>query len=254
MAETPSATPIRVHVSGVRGRMGSLVATTVQREQGLVLAGGTDLGDDLPRAIRDGRADVVVDFTEPGSALRNTLAILDAGARPVVGTTGFQAADLARVRARCAELRRGAVIAPNFAIGAVLATRFAREAARFFPTVEIVELHHDKKADAPSGTALGTAAAVAEARGAASAAIPGEREIVPGARGALATGGVRVHSVRLRGLVAHQETIFGGDGETLTLRHDSLSRESFMPGVVLAVRRVTALDALVVGLEPLLFP
>jgi 4-hydroxy-tetrahydrodipicolinate reductase len=236
--------------------MGSLVAKTIEDTEGLAFVGGTDLGEDLSRAIRAERADVVVDFTAPGSALSNTLAILDAGARPVVGTTGFLPADLERVRALCAESGLGAVIAPNFAIGAVLSMRFAREAARFFPTVEIVELHHDRKADAPSGTALRTAEAIAEGRGATSppAAIPGEIEILAGARGALAAGRVRVHSVRLSGLVAHQEVIFGGEGETLTLRHDSLSRECFMPGVVLAVRRVPAMRTLVVGLESLLFP
>lgn len=246
--------PIRVHVNGVRGRMGSLVARTVEAEEGLVLCGGTDLGDDLGRAIRSEKADVVVDFTEPGSALANTLLVLGAGARPVIGTTGFVPGDFDRIRARCAETGLGAIVAPNFAIGAVLSMRFAREAARFFPTAEIVELHHDMKADAPSGTALRTAESIAEAGGAKSAAPPGERELVPGARGALSPGGVRVHSVRLRGLVAHQEVIFGGAGETLTIRHDSLSRESFMPGVVLAVRRVGGLDSLVVGLESLLFP
>jgi len=245
---------VRVHVNGVRGRMGSLVARTVADEPGLQFSGGTDLGDDLGAAIRAGRADVVVDFTEPGSALKNTLAILAAGARPVVGTTGFGDDDLDVVRKAAAAAGLGAVIAPNFAVGAVLCARLAREAARFFPTVEILELHHDRKADAPSGTALLTAAAIAAARGATSAAPPGEREIVAGARGALAPGGVRIHSVRLSGLVAHQEVVFGGRGETLSIRHDSLSRESFMPGVILAIRRVVALEGLVVGLEPLLFP
>src|SRR5262249_3045271 len=133
---------IRVLVNGVRGRMGSLVARTIESADGLELAGGTDLGDDLGSAIASGRAQVVVDFTEPGSALANTMAILDAGARAVVGTTGFGPTDIEVVRRRCAELRRGAVIAPNFAIGAILLARFAKEASRFLGAVEIIEMHH----------------------------------------------------------------------------------------------------------------
>jgi 4-hydroxy-tetrahydrodipicolinate reductase len=192
---------------------------------------------------------VVVDFTVASAGLRNFETILAAGACPVVGTSGFGAAEVQSARELCARHGRPAVIAPNFALASVLLARFAAEAARHLPHVELIEAHHEKKEESPSGTALKVAMDVAKARGAAPS-VPG-RETVPGVRGGLVEG-VRIHSIRVPGLLARMECLFGGAGETLTLRHDTLTRESFMPGVLLAVRKVRAQKGLVYGLESLL--
>ncbi len=217
---------IAVAVSGAAGRMGSTVCEAVQGAEDMELTGRADpvLGTSLQDVL--GAADVVVDFSTPDVALANALACLRAGVHAVVGTTGFDPAPLAGVRGA------NVLIAPNFAIGAVLMMRFAAEAARHMPRAEIVELHHDQKLDAPSGTAKLTAQLMAQASGG---------EPPP------------IHSVRLPGLVAHQEVIFGDLGQTLTIRHDSISRESFMPGVLLAIRRVGGLErSPTIGLESLL--
>jgi 4-hydroxy-tetrahydrodipicolinate reductase len=182
---------------------------------------------DLPAALAAGGVDVAVDFTEPGVVYPNVLALLAAGVHAVVGTTGLADEQVAEIRAQADAGEANVLIAPNFALGAVLLMRFATEASRHMAKAEIIELHHDRKLDAPSGTALRTAA--------------------------LMHGDPVIHSVRLPGLVAHQEVILGGTGETLTIRHDSLSRESFMPGVVLSVRRIGSRPGLTLGLEPLLF-
>jgi 4-hydroxy-tetrahydrodipicolinate reductase len=195
--------------------------------------------------------EVLVEFATGRAAVDHARAVLDAGIRPVIGSTGMSARDIDALAAVAAARRIGAVIAPNFAIGAVLMMEFARVAARFMPHVEIIELHHDRKRDAPSGTAVKTARLIAEVRGSAPVSPVVEEEIVTGARGG-ASDGVRVHSVRLPGLGAHQEVIFGGPGQTLRIRHDSLNEESFMPGLLLAVRRVRELEGLVYGLEHLL--
>jgi len=216
---------IRVAVAGAAGRMGATVCEAVEGAEDMELTGRADpaLGVSLEDVL--GGADVVVDFTTPDTALANARACLEAGVHVVIGTTGFDPAGLEGVGSA------NAFVAPNFAIGAVLMMRFATEAARHMPAAEIVELHHDRKLDAPSGTAARTAALMRESGG---------RD-------------VPIHSVRLPGLVAHQEVILGGVGETLTIRHDSLDRHSFMPGVLLAVRRVGDLDrSPVVGLEHLL--
>ncbi|MDI3281307.1 MAG: 4-hydroxy-tetrahydrodipicolinate reductase, partial [Bacillota bacterium] len=197
-----------------------------------------------------GRPCVMVDFTRPEGVLERIQTALSSGLYQVVGTTGFSQSDLAAVREWCRQYRRGAIIAPNFAVGAVVMMKLATLAARHFASVEIVELHHDRKLDAPSGTAIKTAQLMAAVRKPAPAA--GE-EKVPGARGGEVEG-IRVHSVRLPGLVAHQEVIFGNPGEVLTIRHDSLNRESFMPGVLMAIRRVVSLQDLLYGIEALLFP
>jgi 4-hydroxy-tetrahydrodipicolinate reductase len=248
--------PITVLVSGAKGRMGQEVVRAVRAEADLRLVGETDLGDDLAGAIRSSRAQVVVDFTHPDAAAANTEAILRSGASPVVGTTGFTTDDIRRLQELATSFGRGGVIAPNFAIGAVLLMRFAAEAARFFPDVEIIELHHERKVDAPSGTALKTAELIRERLDRAGAAPnpasrPGGHEIVAGARGGKYLD-IPIHSVRLPGFVAHQEVIFGGPGQILTLRHDAPARESFMPGVILAVREAPALERLVYGLEAIL--
>lgn len=240
---------IRVVVNGAKGRMGTEAVRAVSTAPDLVLAAATDVGDDLAATLRSARADVAIDFTVASAALRNFETILAAGACPVVGTSGFGAAEVARARALCAEHRRPAVIAPNFALASVLLARFAREAARHLPWVELIEAHHERKEDAPSGTALQVAAEIAAARTSAPDAVSHER--VPGVRGGVVEG-VRVHALRVPGLLARMECLFGGPGDTLTLRHDTLTRESFMPGVLLAVRRVRSCEGLVYGLESLL--
>jgi 4-hydroxy-tetrahydrodipicolinate reductase len=242
---------IRVHVNGAKGRMGRQVVATVQADPELELVGETDLGDDLPGAIAAEKAQVVVDFTHPSSAYDNVKAILAAGARPVVGTTGFAPQQIADLQARALKLGLGGLIAPNFAIGAVLMMRFAAEAARYLPHVEIIELHHDGKAEAPSGTAIKTAELIAEVRPKAPPPQVESKELQPGARGARGYP-VPIHSVRLPGHVAHQEVILGGLGESLRIRHDSISRECFMPGVLLAVKKAPTLKELYYGLEHLL--
>ena len=252
---------IKVGVLGARGRMGSLVCETVQAAEDLELAARIDVGDPLDPLSG---CDVVVDFTVPGVVLDNLRWCVGHGLDVVIGTSGFDAARLAEVTdlLRSAsqaggQADRGAsrvLVAPNFSVGAVLMMRFAEQAARFFDSAEIIELHHAAKVDAPSGTASRTAAMIAAARaGAGSGPMPDATSTqLPGARGA-EVAGVHVHSVRLAGLVAHQEVLLGGHGETLTIRHDSLDRASFMPGVLLAVRNVGGLPpGLTVGLENLL--
>ncbi len=242
---------IKVVVNGAKGKMGTHVVAAVEAASDLDLVAATDLGDDLAATIASTKADVVVDFTHPDCAVANCEIILDGGARPVVGTTGFSADDIARLQRRSAELGRGGVIAPNFAIGAVLLMKFAAEAARHFPDVEIIELHHDKKADAPSGTAIKTAEWIHARRGEHRSGPAEEKLTIDGVRGGRLHG-IPIHSVRLPGLVAHEEVVFGGAGQLLSLRHDSMSRESFMPGVVLAIRKVGDLDRIEYGLEKIL--
>jgi 4-hydroxy-tetrahydrodipicolinate reductase len=244
---------IRVGVLGARGRMGTQVCRAVEAAEGLELAAEVDEGDPAA-ALTDAGVQVAVDFTHPGAVLDNLRFCLDHGIAAVVGTSGFDAARLDTVRGWVAQ-RPGAsvLIAPNFGVGAVLTMNFARRAARFFDSCEIVELHHAGKVDAPSGTAVRTAEVVAAARAEAGAgAVPdATTSEVPGARGA-EVAGIRVHAVRMPGLVAHQEVILGTDGEVLTIRHDSMNRTSFMPGVIMAVRAVRDRPGLTVGLEPLL--
>lgn len=240
----------RVAVLGARGRMGAQVVRAVEAADDLFLAAALDVGDDLDLS----GADVAVDFTHPDAVMGNLRACLDAGVHAVVGTTGFDQARLAELRGWLgAAPTVGVLVAPNFGIAAVLMMRFAAQAARFFESVEIVELHHPGKADAPSGTARRTAELVAAARReAGSAPMPDATSTaLDGARGA-DVDGVRVHAVRLAGLVAHQEVLFGGSGESLTIRHDSYDRASFMPGVLLGVRSIAARPGLTVGLEALL--
>lgn len=241
--------PIRVLVNGARGRMGAETVRAVEGDPGLVLAAACDLGDDLAAAVRGSRARVVVDFTRPEDAFANFRTALRAGARPVSGTTGFTAAQVRSAAALVRKAGRGGAVVPNFALGAVLAIRFAREAARHFPSVEVVERHHEGKLDAPSGTALLAAREIAAARGARSR---GRTESSPpGSRGA-DTGAVRVHAIRLAGSVAHLEVLLGGPGETLTLRHDTVDRACFMPGVLLTVRAVARSRRFFHGLEAVL--
>ena len=236
---------IRVGVLGAQGRMGSEVCRAVEAADDMHLVAGVDADDDRG-PLRE--AQVVVDFTTPSAVMDNIRWCLDHGLDVVVGTTGIDDEKLATVREWLDENQsRGVLIAPNFGVGAVLMMRFAATAAPYFDSVEIVELHHPNKVDAPSGTARRTAELIAEAR-ANKPSPDATTEELDGARGA-DVGGIHVHAVRLAGLVAHQEVLLGGHGETLTIRHDSLARESFMPGVLLGVRWVGEHPGLTVGIE-----
>lgn len=237
---------IRTALAGWKGRMGQVIGPGLERADGVALVARVEAGDDLVAACRAARVEVVVDFTTPASAAANARRILEAGCHGVIGTTGFSAADLDDLDARARAAGRGLLVAPNFAVGVILMQRFAVAAARYFPRVEIVEAHHDGKADAPSGTALRTADLLGAARAGGGPAA-GE----DGARGHVRAG-VHVHSLRLPGLVAHQDVVFGGPGEVLTIRHDAMSRECYLPGVVLAVRAIGGRVGLVRGLEALL--
>ncbi|APU13945.1 MULTISPECIES: 4-hydroxy-tetrahydrodipicolinate reductase [Actinoalloteichus] len=251
-AETGNG-PIRVGVIGGRGRMGSEVCRAVEAAPDLELAAVVDEGDSLS-ALVDAGTQVAVDFTHPGVVLDGIRFCVEQGIHAVVGTTGLDEQRLATIRGWLEpHPDRGVLIAPNFAIGAVLTMKFAEIAARYFESAEVIELHHPRKADAPSGTADHTARVIAAARRSAGlgAAPDATTQELAGARGA-SVDDVRVHSVRLAGLVAHQEVLFGTEGETLTLRHDSLDRKSFMPGVLLGVRKVSDLPGLTVGIEGLL--
>ena len=230
-----SSPPTRVLVCGAAGRMGAAVVAAVEDATDMTVVGRADpalpegegVHPDPVAALTAGGADVMVDFTRPDAVFANVMAALDSGVHSVVGTTGLSEAQTSEIRRRAEDGAANVLIAPNFAVGAVLMMRFAAEASRHMRAAEVVELHHDGKLDAPSGTALRTAG--------------------------LMEGDPPIHSVRLPGLVAHQEVILGGVDETLTIRHDSLSRRSFMPGVVLAVREVGRRPGLTLGMEPLLF-
>lgn len=242
---------MRVGVLGARGKVGATMVAAVQDAADLTLSAQVDAGDPMSLFVESG-TEVVIDFTHPDVVMNNLKFLIDNRIHAVVGTTGFTDERLDQVRLWLAATSGVAVlIAPNFAIGAVLSMRFAAEAARFFESVEVIELHHPNKADAPSGTAARTARLIAEARKDLPASPDATSSALPGARGA-DVDGVRVHSVRLTGLVAHQEVLLGTRGETLTIRHDSFDRTSFVPGVLLAVRHVAKRPGLTVGIEPLL--
>ena len=262
----------RVAVAGAAGRMGRQVIKAVHDDPNTELAAAIDLGAvgkdsgelagigplnvrisrELAPALSQSGAEVLVDFTRADSAYENAITALNNGVSPVIGTTGMSAEQVDAIRRAAAERGVGAFIAPNFALGAVLMMLFARQAARYMPDVEIIEVHREGKADAPSGTAMRTMELIMEGRGHGRAARPAHEEImIEGARGG-DVDGIRVHSVRLPGYVAHQECIFGGLGQTLTIRHDSTDRLSFMPGVILACGKVRELNGLVIGLEHLL--
>jgi 4-hydroxy-tetrahydrodipicolinate reductase len=245
--------PIRVGVIGARGRMGVEVCRAIEATDDMELVAMIDQGDWLFNAS-DAGAEVLVDFTNPDVVMDHLHWAIDQGINMVVGTSGFSESRLDRVRAWLAQKPElGVFIAPNFALGAVLMMEFSARAARFFDSVEIIEQHHPRKMDAPSGTALRTAAIIAEARAeAGKGKMPdATTSEVAGARGA-EIDGVRVHSIRASGLVAHQEVLFGASGETLTIRHDSYERASFMPGVLLAIRSIVNRPGLTIGLESLL--
>ncbi|WP_280380391.1 4-hydroxy-tetrahydrodipicolinate reductase [Nocardia wallacei] len=248
-----TANRIRVGVLGARGKVGQAICAAVEAAGDLELVAQVDKDDSLA-AFTDAGAQVVVDFTHPDVVMPNLRTLVENGIHTVVGTTGFDEGRLAEVRGwLSAAPGIGVLIAPNFAIGAVLSMRFAEQAARWFDSVEVIELHHPNKADAPSGTAYRTAGIIAEARKSAGVGPSPDATTteLDGARGANVDG-VRVHSVRLAGLVAHQEVLFGTQGETLTIRHDSLDRSSFAPGVLLGVRQIATRPGLTVGLDSFL--
>jgi 4-hydroxy-tetrahydrodipicolinate reductase len=243
---------IKVGVLGARGRMGRTVCETIEGAADTELAAQVDQGDDRDALLS---CDVVVDFTHVAAVMDNLRWSVGHGLSVVVGTSGFGDDRLTEVRSWLdATPGSRVLVVPNFSVGAVLMMRFAAQAARFFESAEIIELHHANKMDAPSGTALRTASLIGEARSRAGMDAPPDatKEERDGARGAVVDD-IHVHSVRVAGLVAHQEVLFGGHGETLTIRHDSLDRASFMPGVLLAVRGINQLpQGLTVGIEPLL--
>jgi len=241
---------LKVGVLGAKGRMGATVCEAITASSDCELVSALDINDDMLALVASG-AQVVVDFTTPDSVAANLKFLAENNIHAVVGTTGFDADKLAAVEKQFAASKANVVIAPNFGLAAVLMMQFAVQAAPHFESVEIIEMHHPRKADAPSGTARRTAEMIADARSGMPAMPDATSDLLPGARGANVSG-IPVHSIRLQGLVAHQEIVFGGPGESLTIRHDSYDRESFMPGVLLAVRKVPQTPGLTYGLEHLL--
>ena len=243
---------ISVIINGALGKVGQACLAAVEADPELKLVGKADKGDDLGKLIRETKAQIVVDFTHPSTRMENIRAIVGNGAAAVVGTTGFTDADLKEIDALCKKHNGGALIAPNFAIGAVLMMQFAAQAAKYMPHVEIIEYHHDQKADAPSGTAIKTAQLINEAVGTTQPPkVISEETLETNSQGAT-VGNIRIHAVRLPGFVATQEVILGGQGQRLCLRHETINRESFMPGVVLACKKMTDKKGLIYGLEKLL--
>ena len=241
---------MKVAVLGAKGRMGAETVAAIESAADLTLSSALDLGDSLDQLIKSG-TEVVVDFTHPDSVMKNLEFAINNGIHVVVGTTGFDDKKLSELKNLLSKNSRvGALIAPNFGLGAVLMMQFSQKAAQYFESVEIIELHHANKVDAPSGTAIRTAELITDARKQSKkGAMPdASKTVIPGARGAK-VGDVPIHSVRSHGYVAHQEVIFGDAGETLSIRHDSINRAGFMPGVLIGVRNVAKYPGLTIGLE-----
>ena len=241
---------MKVAVLGAKGRMGAETVAAIENASDLTLSSALDLGDSLDQLIKTG-TEVIVDFTHPDSVMKNLEFAITNGIHVVVGTTGFDDKKLSELKNLLSKNPKvGALIAPNFGLGAVLMMQFSQKAAQYFESVEIIELHHANKVDAPSGTAIRTAELITDARKQSKkGAMPdASKTIIPGARGAK-VGDVPIHSVRSHGFVAHQEVIFGDTGETLSIRHDSINRAGFMPGVLIGVRNVAKHPGLTVGLE-----
>jgi 4-hydroxy-tetrahydrodipicolinate reductase len=247
---------MKTMILGAQGRVGRCLVAGVETAEDLTLAGALDAEDNLDESLQEYRPVVAIDFTTPDTVFSNVTTLLNAGIHAVVGTTGMSAKQLETLDSVARANDVGCLVAPNFALGAVLMMRFAEEAAKHLPWVEVVERHHEHKLDAPSGTAITTAQRIAAARDTAGLSEPAaikETESAPGARGGRVDG-VPVHSIRLPGSVAHQEVLFGGQGETLSIRHDTINREVFVPGVLLAVRAIAGHRGLVHGLETILWP
>lgn len=266
----PNTHEIRIAVAGVSGKMGREAVRAIQTDARFLLCAGLTrsagqaapdttfpLYTDADHLLQEAHPDVWLDLTDAGSVISHIDVCLSYGVRPVIGATGYAPTDLERWNNICIDQQIGGIAVPNFAIGALLMMRFAADAAKFFPDAEIVELHHDRKKDAPSGTSKRTAEAIAEGRGTQASLVSSKNGQVSTRTGqdsrGLAYRGVPIHSVRLPGLVAHQQVMFGGTGEILTIRHDSLARSSFMPGVVLACSGVMQLTGMAYGLESLLW-
>jgi dihydrodipicolinate reductase len=246
------AEPIRVAVAGHRGKVGSILVQAFQAEPGIEYVGGVGSGDDLAAFLKKTRPHALVDFTRPSTALHNSLVAVAAGAAPVVGTSGIPVDGVDKLEVACNAKGLGGIVAPNFAIGAVLMMHLAEIAAPHFDAAEIVEMHHATKLDAPSGTALSTAKRLAARRGNKPFSHKeAEKETLAGTRGG-EEGGIAVHSIRLPGFVADQEVIFGLPGQSLTIAHRTTSREAYVPGVLLAIRRVTSEPRFYRGLDELL--
>ena len=243
---------VKIIVNGAKGKMGQASIAAVSADKELLLAGQTDIGDDLGKLIKETEAAVVIDFTHPSVRMQNVRTIIENGAHAVIGTTGFTAEDLRIIGAESKKLKKGVLIAPNFGIGAVLMMQFAAQAAKYMPDVEIVEYHHDRKADAPSGTAVKTAQMINEAVGQTNPPAVESAEILPERSQGAKIGNVRIHAVRLPGFVATQEVMLGAPGQRLVLRHETINRESFMPGVILACKKITGRSGLIYGLEKFL--
>lgn len=238
---------IKVIVNGAEGKMGQETVKAIQHDETFELVGATTKIDDLTAIIVKTNAQVVVDFTVSSVAFTNASIIINAGAHPVIGTSGFLPEQITELKKRCLQKKLGGIIAPNFSIGAVLMMQFAKQAAKYYPHAEIIEMHHQTKEDSPSGTAIRTAELIAANR----SEHPNHKkyhETIPGARGALLED-IPIHAVRLPGMIAHQMVVFGGKGEILTIREDTLHRECFMPGVKLACKKVLEIKELVYGLE-----
>lgn len=261
---------LRVCVSGACGKMGSEVVRTIAESPGVILTGAVDVshvGEEIGKiagtsdqvkiqgslgeVLAEGNVDVVVEFTSHQSIYKNSKTVLEWGVPIVIGTTGLTSDQVRELTEICEKKGVGALWATNFALGAILMMKFAGEAARYFQNVEIIEYHHDKKLDAPSGTSLTTAGIIKEIRKSIKQGNPEEKELLKGARGA-DFDGFRIHSVRLPGFIAHQEVIFGDSGQVLTIRHDSMNRESFMPGVILACKRIVQEKTFIEGLDKIL--
>jgi len=238
---------IKVIVNGSHGKMGKTTVETIVEHPDLQLVAGTNSDSDLAATIQEHQADVVVDFTAPANIFEQTQTIIKNNARPVIGTSGLTIEEIESLKQLCKEKSLGGIIAPNFSLTAILMMRFARDAAQYFPDAEIIEMHHPQKVDAPSGTARKTAELMHASRHNISDS-QAHKDLARGEQ----YQGVTIHSVRLPGLVAHQQVIFGGLDETLTIRQDSITRKAFMPGVFLSCRKVMELDQLVYGLENIL--
>lgn len=263
---------IKVMVSGAFGKMGSAVIEAVAEQSDMKIVALVDICEDMDtkatqllgstkevllhncmkKALETTIPDVVVDFTNPSTVYKNTKTIIEYGARPVIGTTGLTPEQLQELTNYAGSKQIGGLVAPNFAIGAVLMMEFSQKAAKYFENVEIIELHHNKKLDAPSGTAIKTAELIEESQDRFGPTNVDDKELIQGARGAVTKKNIHIHSVRLPGLVAHQEVYLAGSSQMLTIRHDSFDRKSFMPGVVLSIRNVMSQKTLIYGLENIL--
>ncbi len=243
---------IRILINGAQGKMGQETVKAIsEHSKDFTLVAKTGKNDDLTKAICHHKPQVVIDFTNADSVFKNTQIIIEAGVRPVIGTSGLLKNQIALLQKHCAELKLGGIIVPNFSLGAVLMMKCAKEIAHHFPIVEIIEAHHAGKLDSPSGTAIRTAELITSNRNEKPHLPPHTKETLPGARGANYEN-ISIHSIRLPGIIANQEVMFGAPGETLSIKHTTLDRQCFMPGVLLACSKVMELDRLVYGLEELI--